>query len=71
LPLQCANDWDSDLQGRDYWLAGAGSGLDPRREAYESRTKCYDLVLASLKVFDDRLASATSEAAGACRIAAT
>lgn len=52
------------MQGRDYWLAGVMSEQDPRRTSYETRARCYDLILTTLAQFDDRLAAATSEAAG-------
>lgn len=64
LPLQCGKDWDSNGQGRDFWLEGAVSGQDPRKAAYDLRTRCYDLVLATLSAFDERLDKATNEAAG-------
>ncbi|KAF8309759.1 nucleoporin-domain-containing protein [Clavulina sp. PMI_390] len=61
LPLQCANDWDADFQGRDYFASGSTSEQDPRRSAYETRLRCYDLILKTLSAFDDRFNAATSD----------
>ncbi|KAJ1310495.1 hypothetical protein OPQ81_007228 [Rhizoctonia solani] len=52
LPLQCAKDWDTNNQGRDYWQSERLSG-DERREAYKLRKECYQLVTETLSVFDE------------------
>jgi len=53
LPLQCANVYDADGQGQEYWLAGCPAN-DPRAEFWKRRSHCYDLVLDSLSVFEER-----------------
>ena len=53
LPLYCAQVFDTDLQGQEYWTAGCPAG-DPREQLWEKRRNCYDLVLDSLMVFEDR-----------------
>ena len=53
LPLRCAEVLDGDSQGREYWYNGSPSN-DPRAEAWQRRSNCYDLVLDSLQVFEDR-----------------
>ncbi|KAF8328804.1 Non-repetitive/WGA-negative nucleoporin C-terminal-domain-containing protein [Cantharellus anzutake] len=60
LPLKCANDWDIDRSGIQYWAGGHHEG-DGAKQAYEMRIGCYDLVLKGLKSFDDRLDQATSD----------
>ncbi|KAF9519855.1 hypothetical protein BS47DRAFT_1387799 [Hydnum rufescens UP504] len=62
LPLKCAEDWDSESQGMEYWQGGAPEG-DPRKEAYGLRTKCYDHALKALASFDEGVEQATTEAA--------
>ncbi|THV07704.1 nucleoporin [Dendrothele bispora CBS 962.96] len=62
LPLVCAKIFDQDSNGLEYWRSGA-SGDDIRREPYERRLKCYELVLDSLSVFEgqnDHSASSTN-----------
>lgn len=44
---------DSDSHGREYWYNGSPPN-DPRAEAWKRRSNCYDLVLDSLQVFEDR-----------------
>jgi Non-repetitive/WGA-negative nucleoporin C-terminal len=63
LPLKCAEDWDSESLGMEYWQGGAPEG-DPRKEAYGLRTKCYDHALKALTSFDEGVEQATTEAAG-------
>ncbi|KAK7694765.1 hypothetical protein QCA50_001953 [Cerrena zonata] len=53
LPLHCAEVLDSDSHGREYWYNGSPTN-DPRAEAWKRRSNCYDLILDSLQVFEDR-----------------
>lgn len=53
LALHCAQIYDSDGQGQDYWLAGCPAN-DPRAQFWERRSHCYDLALDSLSVFEER-----------------
>ena len=57
LPLRCAQEWDPEKLGRDYWLAGCPPD-DRRREAFERRVQCYDLALGSLHAFDEAVDTA-------------
>ncbi|EIN14134.1 nucleoporin [Punctularia strigosozonata HHB-11173 SS5] len=70
LPLYCAKAMDPKSQGREYWHAGCPDN-DPRREAWEERRRCYDLVLESLEKFEQAVtqssATSTSEQAEAVR----
>lgn len=52
LPLYCAQVFDVDAQGAEYWAAGFPSN-DPRAEFWERRSHCYDLVLDSLSNFEE------------------
>lgn len=75
LPLHCADAWDPDRLGQEYWQSApelsAGSGLvtqpeisaasalvlggdAARREAWQRRGRCYDLVLDSLEAFENK-----------------
>ena len=53
LPLSCAQAWDSDRQGQEYWHAGCSS-QDERARFWQRRKHCYDLILDSLSVFEER-----------------
>jgi len=53
LPLHCAQVLDADNQGQQFWTAGCPPN-DTRLAAWQKRTHCYDLVLDSLSVFEDR-----------------
>ncbi|KAI0824272.1 nucleoporin [Trametes gibbosa] len=53
LPLHCAQTFDTNLQGQEYWLAGCPES-DPRSQFWERRKRCYELVLDSLAVFEER-----------------
>lgn len=55
LPLNCAQILDLDNIGLEHWLAGSPSN-DSRAEYAERRIKCYDLVLDSLNVFEEKCA---------------
>lgn len=63
LPLFCAQVYDADGQGHEYWVAGQPEH-DPRAEFWQRRANCYDLVLDSLTVFEERLAAAKQPGAG-------
>ncbi|KAF8922648.1 nucleoporin [Mucidula mucida] len=52
LPLACANVFDPDNVGLSYWANGAPPN-DPRKEFYDRRIHCYELVLDSLRVFEE------------------
>lgn len=56
LPLHCAQAFDADLQGQEYWIAGCPAS-DSRAPFWERRTHCYELVLDSLSVFEERSTS--------------
>jgi len=62
LPLFCAQVYDVDGQGHEYWSAGCPEN-DPRAEFWNRRSNCYDLVLDSLTVFDERATVQPSVAA--------
>ncbi|KAJ4486039.1 nucleoporin, partial [Lentinula aciculospora] len=53
LPLVCAPVFDPDNIGLDYWRSGANSD-GPSRTAFERRLQCYELILDSLSVFEQR-----------------
>ncbi|KZT72803.1 nucleoporin [Daedalea quercina L-15889] len=53
LPLHCAQAYDADGQGQEHWHAGCPAN-DPRANAWERRLHCYQLVLDSLSVFEER-----------------
>lgn len=57
LPLYCALVMDADGQGQEYWAAGLPPN-DPREEAWQRRSHCYDLILDSLGVFDEQASTA-------------
>lgn len=59
LPLTCAQILDPDNIGLEYWLAGSPPN-DSRSEYAGRRIKCYDLVLDSLNVFEEKSAKAVS-----------
>lgn len=59
MPLNCAQILDSDNIGLEHWLAGSPPN-DSRSEYAERRIRCYDLVLDSLSVFEERNAKAVS-----------
>jgi nuclear pore complex protein Nup155 len=69
LPLCCAQIEDSDEQGRTWWLDGSPAG-DSRFQAWERRRRCYDLVLDSLRVFDESTAGSSTSNGQAIRTAA-
>lgn len=51
---------DADNAGLEFWYSGS-TNEDPRRELMQQRLKCYDLILDSLTVFEDKCsANATS-----------
>jgi nuclear pore complex protein Nup155 len=52
LPLSCAKVFDPDNMGLEFW-GSTPLPTDPRSEFYERRLQCYDLVLDSLKVFEE------------------
>jgi nuclear pore complex protein Nup155 len=65
LPLCCAQAGDADGRGQEYWhslpdLSQPGS--DPRKDFWERRAKCYQLVFSSLSSFEDRIAKGGEEA---------
>ncbi|KAL6309880.1 nucleoporin [Sparassis latifolia] len=61
LPLHCAVTFDTDGKGKEYWLAGCPAN-DRRAKYWERRMNCYDLVLDSLSVFEERGIAAKSDA---------
>lgn len=62
LPLHCAQVTDMDQQGQSYWHAGCPPN-DSRIQSWQARLRCYDLVLDSLSVFEERCVS-TKQSAG-------
>ncbi|RPD63049.1 nucleoporin [Lentinus tigrinus ALCF2SS1-6] len=62
LPLYCAQVFDTDLQGQEYWIAGCPAN-DARGQFWERRRQCYELVLDSLTVFEERCVAAGKQAA--------
>ena len=77
LPLQCALAWDGENLAAEWGPPGPASadipaaslvlhtgGRDPAtqlRRVWEGRMQCYDLVLESLKAFDQLVQNATAE----------
>lgn len=53
LPLTCAQVQDPDGAGLECWHAGM-TPSDPRYELMQTRLNCYDLVLDSLRVFEEK-----------------
>ena len=51
--MYCAQVFDTDLQGQEFWIAGCPAN-DNRSSFWEKRRHCYELVLDSLSVFEDR-----------------
>lgn len=45
--------FDSENTGLDYWHAGSPAN-DPRQEQANQRMQCYDLVMDSLSVFEEK-----------------
>ncbi|CAA7258664.1 unnamed protein product [Cyclocybe aegerita] len=62
LPLTCAQLQDVDNTGLECWHSSVGSN-DLRYEFIERRLRCYDLVLDSLTVFEDKCSKAQASAA--------
>ena len=62
LPLYCAQAFDTDTQGQEYWIAGFPVN-DARAQFWERRRHCYELVLDSLSVFEERCGS-TKQSSG-------
>ncbi|KAF7970509.1 hypothetical protein HWV62_23741 [Athelia sp. TMB] len=60
LPLSCAQILDPDNVGLEHWLVGLPSN-DLRKEFSDRRMQCYELVLDSLNVFEEK----SSQAVGA------
>ncbi|PPQ62740.1 hypothetical protein CVT24_000434 [Panaeolus cyanescens] len=58
LPLACAQMQDADNAGLEYWYSGLTNEEDPRRGLMQQRLKCYDLILDSLTVFEDKCGTA-------------
>ncbi|KII93895.1 hypothetical protein PLICRDRAFT_36114 [Plicaturopsis crispa FD-325 SS-3] len=63
LPLSCAQILDPDNIGLEYWLCGSPPN-DNRADFCEHRMRCYDLVLDSLSVFEEKSTSAKAAAPG-------
>ncbi|KAH9487013.1 putative nucleoporin [Psilocybe cubensis] len=63
LPLTCAQVQDADNVGLECWYAGMIAG-DTRRPLAEQRLLCYDLILDSLTVFEDKCSKQNSESTG-------
>ncbi|KAL0951292.1 hypothetical protein HGRIS_008003 [Hohenbuehelia grisea] len=61
LPLTCARLQDPDNIGFDYWLSGS-TQTDARAEVYQRRRGCYDLVIDSLQVFEEKNSQAVANA---------
>jgi len=57
LPLTCAQALDPDNIGLENWHAGLLAN-DSRLEFTEQRLRCYDLVLDSLLVFEEKCTNA-------------
>lgn len=55
LPLTCAGTLDPTQLGLEYWLAGMPAN-DPRKDVFDRRVQCYELVLDSLSVFENKAA---------------
>lgn len=63
LPLSCAEAQDLDNSALEYWHAGAASN-DSRQELLQRRLRCYDLILDSLTVFEEKCQSQASATSG-------
>ncbi|KAG6853585.1 hypothetical protein C0991_003109 [Blastosporella zonata] len=61
LPLKCAQASDPDNIGLEAWHAGLPAG-DPHTLFAQKRLRCYDLVLDSLTVFENKCNSAKKSA---------
>jgi nuclear pore complex protein Nup155 len=59
LTLSCAQALDSNNAGLEYWYAVCPPN-DTRKEYYGKRLKCYDLVLHSLSVFEEKASQSAS-----------
>lgn len=59
LPLTSAKVSDPDNIGLEYWHAGLQTNTQ-RQELVNQRQSCYDLVLDSLLVFEDKSAAANN-----------
>ncbi|TFK41242.1 nucleoporin [Crucibulum laeve] len=57
LPLTCAQMSDPDNVGLELWHTGSSS-VNPSYEFVEKRLHCYDLVLDSLAVFEEKCTAA-------------
>ncbi|KAI0695140.1 nucleoporin [Cytidiella melzeri] len=64
LPLFCAQVYDADRQGHEYWLAGCPAN-DPRASFWDQRAACYSLVLNTLGVFETRANEVAQPSSGA------
>ncbi|KAH7928555.1 nucleoporin [Leucogyrophana mollusca] len=65
LPLSCAQALDPDNIGLEYWYSGSPPN-DTRRDFSQKRIRCYELVLDSLNVFEDKASkNANSQGQGA------
>lgn len=53
MPLACAQVFDPDNIGLEYWYAGSPAN-DARQEQANQRMQCYDLVMDSLSVFEEK-----------------
>ncbi|KAF8168187.1 nucleoporin [Crassisporium funariophilum] len=62
LPLACAQFQDPDNAGLECWHAGLTSN-DPRHEIAEQRLRCYELILDSLTVFEEKCTKSQVSAA--------
>ena len=60
LPLICAQVVDADGLGWEYWHTGSSDTSDSRYKLWEDRKKCYELILDSLSVFEQRTADQPS-----------
>ncbi|GLB36074.1 putative non-repetitive/WGA-negative nucleoporin C-terminal [Lyophyllum shimeji] len=63
LPLTCAQVLDPENRGLEAWHAGMPQG-DPRTELAEKRLRCYELVLDSLAVFEEKCNTAKAPTNG-------
>ncbi|EPQ60591.1 nucleoporin [Gloeophyllum trabeum ATCC 11539] len=63
LPLHYAQVVDAERLGQEYWYAGCPAS-DRRSEFWERRKQCYDLVLDSLTVFEERAGAAPEQGDG-------
>lgn len=59
--MSCAYTQDPDNIGLEYWLSGCPAN-DSRSEFAKKRSQCYQLVLESLSVFEDKASQSTSQA---------